>query len=171
MELKMNEDTSKLPPSPRDPVLAALEAMESRLTTHIDDVRTEMTSRFEQVESRIEQVHGEMTSRFEQVESRIDETRAEMASRFQQVEEQIEQTRAEVQRLEENLKQVLVHDVAKPIVRIEERLDELEGSIADLDTEIAAVDQASLRRIGQTGKRLSSLEKRVDRLEAERRSP
>ena len=59
-----------------------LQAVDKGLNKRIDDLRSEMNSRFEGVNKRIDDLHSEMNSRFEVVNKRIDDLHSEMDSRF-----------------------------------------------------------------------------------------
>lgn len=67
-----------------------LQAVDKGLNKRIDDLRSDMNSRFEGVNKRIEDLHSEMNSRFEGVNKRIDDLHSEMNRRFEGVDRRFE---------------------------------------------------------------------------------
>jgi len=65
----------------RELILNVMKMMDKRF----EDLRTDMSNRFEQVDKRFEDMRVDMNIRFEQVDKRFEDMRTDMSNRFEQV--------------------------------------------------------------------------------------
>ena len=118
------------------------------VVTELRALRTEMESRFEQVDQRIDQFRAavadrfdQVDTRFEQVDQRIDQFRAAVADRFDQVDQRFDQVDQRFDQVDQRFDQV-----DQRFDQVDQRFDQVVRSIDRLGSRWGIRNESLFRR-------------------------
>ena len=107
-----------------------------------DDLRSDMSSRFEAVDKRFNDLRSDMNSRFEAVDQRFSELRSDMNSRFDVVDERFNDLRSEMNQRLDGMDQRLgrLETNVSALRTLSDRVSRNEGQIDFLRDQLQTVD-------------------------------